>query len=90
MPQRKCAQKSLKTDQKKTAHNAKRKASLKKTIKDWKGLIQKKNVADAKEKLPAVFADIDRATAKGLIHKNTASRRKSSLARALNAAGKTV
>ncbi len=80
MPQRKCAAKSLRVDKKRVAHNIALKSELKKEIKGLRAMISGAKLDEAKEKLRSVFSKLDRAAAKGLIHKNTASRRKSSLA----------
>ena len=84
MPQRKCAQKRLRVDKKRVVANATGRAELKKEIKGLRQLIAQGKIAEAKEKLKTAYAKIDRAAAKGLLHKNTASRRKAGLAVMLN------
>lgn len=83
MPQRKCAAKRLKVDAKKTLHNLRIKSHLKKEIKGLRSLIASGKTDEAKQKLRIVFSRIDRAAAKGLLHKNTAARRKANLAKKL-------
>ncbi|HQP91509.1 MAG TPA: 30S ribosomal protein S20, partial [Candidatus Omnitrophota bacterium] len=78
MPQRKCAQKRLRVDKTRLEHNIALKNDLKKELKGLRNLITNGKLDEAKEKIKVVFAKLDRAAAKGLIHKNTASRRKSS------------
>ncbi len=84
MPQRKCAQKRLRVDKAKTTHNLQLKAELKKEIKGLRSLITQGKLDEAKEKIKSVFAKLDRAAAKGIIHKNTAARRKSVFSVRLN------
>lgn len=84
MPQRKCAAKRLRVDKTKALHNLKCKSDLKRELKGLRILIVAGKVAEAKEKSRTVFAMLDRAVTKGLIHKNTAARRKSNLALKLN------
>lgn len=79
MPQRKCAAKRLRVDKTKARHNSQIKSELKKELKSLRSLLATKKLEEAKEQLKKVFSRLDRAAAKGLIHKNTASRRKSNL-----------
>ena len=88
MPQRKCAQKRLRVDKTKLTHNLAMKSDLKKELKGLKNLISTGKMDEAKEKIKIVFAKLDRAAAKGIIHKNTASRRKSKFSIKLNAPDK--
>jgi small subunit ribosomal protein S20 len=48
---------------------------------------QGEDADDAEEAVRAAIKRIDKAAQKGVLHKNTAARRKSRLARKLNAAG---
>lgn len=80
MPQRKCAQKRLRVDKTKAERNLAIKANLKKELKGLRSLITAGKLDEAKEKIKSVFCLLDRAAAKGIIHKNTASRRKSGFA----------
>jgi len=80
MPQRKCAAKSLRVDKKRVSHNQALRSDLKKEIKSLRAMIAQAKFDEAKEKIKTVFSKLDRAAAKGIIHKNTASRRKSSFA----------
>ena len=84
MPQRKCAAKRLRIDKKRNLHNVQLKADLKKEIKNLRSLIGQGKLDQAKENIKIVFSKQDKAASKGLIHKNTASRRKASLALKLN------
>ena len=84
MPQRKCAAKRLRVDKTRADHNLQMKSDLKKNIKRLRALISQGKKDEAKEKIKAVFALLDRAAAKGILHKNTAARRKKSLALKIN------
>jgi small subunit ribosomal protein S20 len=84
MPQRKCAQKRLRADKNLIAHNQRIKSDLKKILKGMKTLIATGKIDEAKAQLAAAYAKLDRAVTKGILHKNTAARRKSSLASKLN------
>ena len=85
MPNIRSAKKRVKVIATKTLRNKTINSSLKTDIK-------KANLAlenDAEDKTEAVRVDIraiDKATAKGVLHKNTAARKKSALARKLHAA----
>ena len=86
MPQRKCAAKRLRGDKARILHNAKIKSDLKKELKGFRSLIAQGKTSEAKEKIKDIFSKLDRAAAKGLIHKNTAARRKATLSLKLNPA----
>lgn len=85
MPQRKCAAKRLRVDKTKALRNVRIKSELKKELKGLRGLINSGKMDEAKKKLRLVYATLDRAATKGILHKNTAARHKSSLARKLKA-----
>ena len=80
MPQRKCAQKRLRADKTLVTHNLAMKADLKKTLKGIKSLIATGKMDEAKTQLAVAYAKLDRAVTKGILHKNTAARRKANLA----------
>lgn len=90
MPQRKCAQKRLRVDKTKGERNHAIKIELKKELKGLRGLITAGKLDEAKDKIKTVFCLLDRAASKGIIHKNTAARRKSGFALKLNPAKKTA
>ncbi len=70
----KSAEKRIRTSAKKTARNRRVKTKLRRVIK-------KHRSAPSTEAFPATASEIDRAAAKGVIHKNTAARYKSRLAK---------
>jgi len=81
MPNIKSAMKRVKVNKVKAANNKARKSNLKTVLK-------KADAAEAAEKEAAVklaIKKVDQAAAKGLIHKNKAARKKSQLAKKLNA-----
>jgi len=55
--------------------------------KKLEAAIEKKETTAARETLPSVVAALDKAVTKGVLSKNSASRKKSSLARRINALG---
>lgn len=84
MPQRKCAAKRLRIDKKLNLHNNQLKIDLKKELKSFRAFVVGGKKSEAQEKIKIVFAKLDRAVTKGILHKNTAARRKSNLSKALN------
>ena len=83
MPNIKSAKKRVKVIAAKTAQNKAINSALKTEIKKANLAIE----ANAENKADAVrvaIKAIDKAAAKGIMHKNTAARKKSSLARKLN------
>ena len=64
------------------------KKKLKKAIKNFQALLAAKNLDEARTILKSVYAKLDKAAKKRIIHSNTASRKKSRLTRKLSAAAK--
>lgn len=87
MPNIKSAIKRVKVERAKTLQNTAKKSALKTAIKKCNEAI-KQNDEQTSSTLSATMKIIDKAAAKRIIHKNTAARRKSKLAKALNAANK--
>ena len=83
MPQRKTALKSLRVDKKKRLHNLKIKTELKKAIKKFLSLISAKKLEEAKQSFKEVIVKLDKAVHKGIVHKNTAARKKSRFSKKL-------
>lgn len=84
MPNIKSSKKRVKVIAVKTAQNKTFKSSLKTMVKN--AYIAVDTNADNKtEAVRLAIKKIDQATAKGIMHKNTAARSKSALARKLNA-----
>lgn len=87
MPNIKSAIKRVEVIKTKTAKNTIKKSALRTAVKKCGEAIEKKD-ASASDVLNATVSIIDKAAAKNILHKNTAARRKSKLARALNASKK--
>ncbi len=66
--------------------NARRKKTMKDSVKTTSKLVAAKKIKDAEKSLPALFKAIDKAAKNGTIKKNTASRMKSRLSKQVNAA----
>jgi len=69
----------MRQNQKKRVRNRNIRKQTKTKIKKLEELIEKKENKEAKESLPRVTSLIDKAVAKGVWHKNKASREKSKL-----------
>lgn len=87
MPNIKSAIKRVKVNETKALKNSMRRSALKTSIKKAKASIVNNEATVAQSFTEAVKA-IDKAAAKNLIHKNTAARKKSQLAKALNGVSK--
>ena len=85
MPVKKAAYKSMRQGAKRHSRNMSVTAELKKRIKKIEKLIAANDLAAAKAELPIFSSRIDRAVQKNIVSGNTASRRKSRLARKVNA-----
>lgn len=84
MPNIKSAKKRVLVSELKAANNRSVKTAVKTQIKKFESAIAAGEGSQAA--LNTVVSSVDRAAAKGVMHKNTAARRKSALARKLNAA----
>jgi len=74
----------IKVARKKTARNTAAKSALKTVLKKAVESIESKKGEDAVEKLRKATSTLDKTAAKGIIHKNRASRKKSRLQKKLN------
>lgn len=79
MPNIKSSKKAVKVIAKKTEGNHEYKARVKNSIKKCEKAIAAKDVEAATKELKATQKDIDKATSKGLMKKNTANREKARL-----------
>ena len=84
MPITKSAQKALRQSKKRAARNLVFKRKFKAAVKEFKKEVLAGNLEKAKSLLPTVYKSIDKASKKGVIKKNTASRYKSRLIQSLN------
>ena len=82
----KSAKKRILVINKKTARNRRVKAHLKAVLKNFEAALVAGDMATAKEKFVLAEKKLMQAAAKGTIHKNTASRKVSRLAKKLNKA----
>ncbi|MCQ2459383.1 MAG: 30S ribosomal protein S20 [Ruminococcus sp.] len=85
MPNIKSAKKRVKVNATKAAANKSRKSNLKTVIKKA-DLAVAENAANKEEAIKVAIKKVDQACAHGLMHKNAAARKKSQLAKKLNAA----
>ena len=86
MPNIKSAKKRVKIIEKKTLENNMIKTAYKTAVKKFEEAVASGNVEEAKALLSEATKKIDQACTKGVIVKNTAARKKSSLSKKLNAA----
>ena len=84
MPNIKSAKKRVKVIATKTLRNKAINTALKNDIKKANIALENKD-ANPDEAVKVAIRAIDKATAKGILHKNTAARKKSALAQKLNA-----
>lgn len=81
MPITRNAQKALRVSQKKNAINTQTKKRLKENVKSIEKLVLSKKWKEAKDSLSEAYSAIDKAAKKGVIKKNTASRKKARLSK---------
>ena len=86
MPNIKSAKKRVKIIEKKTLRNNMIKSGYKSAVRKFEEAIEAGNVEEAKTLFVEATKKIDQACTKGVIVKNTAARKKSRLAKKLNAA----
>jgi len=80
MPRRATSIRTQRSAKKKHLRNLKVRQALKKTLKKLQALVSAKNIEEARALLKKAFSQLDKAAKKGIIHPNTADRRKSRLA----------
>ena len=86
MPNIKSAKKRVKVIEKKTLKNNMVKSEYKSAVKKFEQAVEAGNANEAKTLLSEATKKIDQACTKGVIVKNTASRKKSNLSKKLNVA----
>ena len=84
MPNIKSAKKRVKVISTKTLRNQMIKTNIKTLIKKFEGFVAKSDKENAILSFKSAVKKIDQAVAKGVMHKNTAARKKSQLSNALN------
>jgi len=87
LPNIKASVKSIKQDEKRHARNVLVKTSIKKAQKKVLEAIANNNVTEAKSLLALADKAIDKSAASNTIHRNAAARKKSKLAKKVNALG---
>ncbi|HHX61835.1 MAG TPA: 30S ribosomal protein S20 [Epulopiscium sp.] len=80
----KSAKKRVKVNAKKAARNKAIRSSVKTAVKKVVVAVENNNVDEAKVALVNAITSIDKATTKGIFHKKSASRKKSSLTKQVN------
>ncbi|GBF35136.1 SSU ribosomal protein S20p [Desulfocucumis palustris] len=84
MPNIKSAAKRVDIIRRRTIRNARLKSALRTTIRRFEEAMTAANQEDAKSRLKRALVAIDKAVTKGILHKNTAARKKSRLTRRFN------
>lgn len=84
MPNIKSAIKRVKTNNERNAHNSAIKSAMRSAIKKVDALVLTNDADNAKVALVDASKKIDKAAQSGLVHKNTAARYKSRLAKSVN------
>ena len=77
----KSAKKRNITNEKRRQRNVAVKSRMKTLVKQAADAIESKDAAKIKAALPEALSEIDRAASKGVIHRNSAARKKSTLQR---------
>ncbi len=80
----KSAKKRIRVNATKAARNKSIRTSVKTQIKKVVVAVENNNADDAKAALLGAITAIDKATSKGIFHKKTAARKKSSLTKQVN------
>lgn len=81
MPNIRSAAKRARQNIKREMHNRRVKSMLKTSIRRFEESLQSGDHEDARVRLHAAVRQIDKATAKGILHRNNAARKKSRLSR---------
>lgn len=86
MPNIQSAEKRVRTTAKRSLRNASLRSALRTTLKKFDAALTLSDVDQARLALRIATRALDKAATKGIIHRNTASRKKSRLTRRFNAA----
>lgn len=86
MPITSSAKKALRSSKKKKVFNLHRKDEMQDVVKEYKKLVLAKKDKEANLLIPKLQKAIDKAEKRGIIKKNTASRKKSRLMKKLSSA----
>jgi small subunit ribosomal protein S20 len=85
MPNIKSAIKRVKTSEARNAQNTMAKSAMRTAVKKAEAAVTLNDTATAKEAYATAASNLDKAAAKGLIHKNAAARKKARLMKKINA-----
>ncbi len=85
MPNIKSAEKRVRITQQRSLHNMSLKSALRTTIKKFEVAVAQSDLEQARIALRIATRALDKAATKGIIHRNTAGRKKSRLTRRFNA-----
>ncbi|MBU1179047.1 30S ribosomal protein S20 [Patescibacteria group bacterium] len=83
MPITRSAKKALRQSEKKRIFNIRRKKEMRGRLKEIKKLLEENKKEAALKLVPTAYKALDKAAKRGVIKKNTASRKKSRLMRAI-------
>ena len=84
MPIKRSAYKEIRKSKLRHFKNTSTKSELKTLVKSFEKLIHDKKIEEAKKTIASIVSKIDRATSKGVIKRNTASRKISRLMKKLS------
>lgn len=84
MPNKKAAIKDLRKNRKRAAHNLRIRKNVKALVKETRELTAAGKKEEATQKLRALQQAADKAAKRGVMHKNSAARRKASAMKRLN------
>ena len=84
MPIMRSAKKRLRQNIKQNLRNRSYRAALKTQLKKFLSVVKEGNAQAAQEELRLTVKKLDKGVAKNILHKNTASRKKSQLAKKIN------
>lgn len=84
----KSAKKALRQSIRRRARNLPYREKIKSLLKEARNLVSQKKVEEAKSLIAKIYQALDKAAKKGVIKKNTASRKKSRILNLINKAKK--
>jgi small subunit ribosomal protein S20 len=79
MPNIKAKKKNILTSEKRRVRNMSVRSRMKTMVKHAETAVEQKDAEGLKKALPEALSSIDRAASRGVIHRNSAARKKSSL-----------
>ena len=85
MPNIKSAKKRVQLSEARNARNRAERSALRTTLKKFDAAVTEGNRTEAEGAYKVAVKTVDKAVAKGILHKNNAARKKSALTRKLNA-----